>query len=110
MSEAAMIVSGLGTDLLFASSGVFPAALHFQSLLSGGVAFQVEQAGQGEQQKPGPPQKQCTQTNLNKAWQRRPLVSSFHELWLAQHTVPAHQDRLIFGFSTLGLGKAFTEI
>jgi len=74
------------------------------------LAFQVGQAAQGEHKKPGPPKKQCAKTNLNKAQQRRPSVSSSHELWLAERTVPAHQDRMIFGFSTLGLSKAFTQI
>jgi hypothetical protein len=75
------------------------------------LAFQVGQAAEGEQQKPGPPKKkQCAKTNLNKAQQRRPSVSSSHELWLAERTVPAHQDRMIFGFSTLGLSKAFIQI
>ena len=92
------------------SSAVFPATLHFHSLPSEGLAFQVGQAAQGEQQKPGPPKKKCAKTNLNKKQQRRPSVSSSHELWLSEHTVPAHQDRMIFGFSTLGLSKAFTQI
>ena len=94
-----MIVSGLASDLHFASRGLpCHAAL---SQRSEGLAFQVGPAAQGEQQKPGPPQKNNTQkTNLNKAQQHRPLLSKFHELRLSAHTVPAYPDRKMLGFST----------
>ena len=51
-----------------------------------------------------------TKTKFNKAQRHRPSVRSFEELWLAQHTVPAHPKRMIFGSSTLRLNKTFTLI
>ena len=41
----------------------------------------------------------------NKAQLHGPSVRSFQELWLAQHTVPAHPKRIIFRSSTLELNK-----
>ena len=58
-------------------------------------------------------QKHETHRNVsrrNKAQLHGPSVRSFQELWLAQHTVPAHPKRMIFGSLTLGLNKTLTLI